>query len=139
MTTMKTFYHILDINAPKNKAEAFQKVCDLMFVDVASKKHCLKGKLDFSRIAPDFGIQSVDCTGHRKERNFHFETNGKAIVEVIEILAKMLPEITIRYYFHSQEEDGIEYSHDLEYAKGELVDEVIENLDEEEDDYEDEW
>ena len=131
MTTMKTFYHILDINAPKNKAEAFQKVCDLMFEDVASKKHCLKGKLDFSRIAPDFDIQSIDCTGHRKERNFHFETNGKAIVEVIEMLAKMLPEITIRYYFHSQEEDGIEYSHDLYYAKGELVDEVIENLDEE--------
>ena len=98
MTTMKTFYHILDINAPKNKAEAFQKVCDLMFEDVASKKHCLKGKLDFSRIAPDFDIQSVDCTGHRKERNFHFETNGKSIVEVIEILAKMLPEISIRYY-----------------------------------------
>ena len=62
MTTMKTFYHILDINAPKNKAEAFQKVCDLMFVDVASKKHCLKGKLDFSRIAPDFDIPSVTCT-----------------------------------------------------------------------------
>ena len=30
---------MLDINAPKNKAEAFQKVYDLMFVDVASKKH----------------------------------------------------------------------------------------------------
>ena len=62
MTTMNTFFHILDINAPKNKAEAFQKVCDLMFVDVASKKHCLEGKLDFSRIAPDFDIQSVNCT-----------------------------------------------------------------------------
>ena len=109
MTTMNTFFHILDINAPKNKAEAFQKVCDLMFVDVASKKHCLKGKLDFPRIAPGFDIQSVNCTGHRKERNFHFETNGKAIVEVVEILAKMLPEISIRYYFHSQEEDGIEF------------------------------
>ena len=133
MNTMKTFYHILDINAPKNKAEAFQKVCDLMFVDVASKKHCLKGKLDFSRIAPDFDIQSIDCTGHRKERNFHFETNGKAIVEVIEILAKMLPEITIRYYFHSQEEDGIEYRHELYYAEGELVNEVVENPDEDED------
>ena len=56
MTTMNTFYHILDINAPKNKAEAFQKVCDLMFEDVASKKPCLKGKLDFSRIAPNFDI-----------------------------------------------------------------------------------
>ena len=131
MTAINTFDHQITINARKNKSEAFQKVCDLMFVDVASKKHCLKGKLDFSRIAPDFDIQSIDCTGHRKERNFHFETNGKAIVEVIEILAKMLPEITIRYYFHSQEEDGIEYSHDLYYAKGELVDEVIENLDEE--------
>ena len=139
MTNTNTFCHILNIFAPKYKAKAFQKVCDLMFVDVASKKHCLEGKLDFSRIAPDFDIQSVNCTGHRKERNFHFETNGKAIVEVIEILAKMLPDISIRYYFHSQEEDGIEYSHDLEYAKGELVDEVIENLDEEEDDYEDEW
>ena len=61
MTTMKTFYHILDINAPKNKAEAFQKVCDLMFVDVASKKHCLKGKLDFSEFAddPDFHFMPV--------------------------------------------------------------------------------
>ena len=99
---------------------------------------CLKTSSAAS-IAPDFDIQSVNCTGHRKERNLHFETNGKAIVEVIEILAKMLPDISIRYYFHSQEEDGIEYSHDLEYANGELVEEVIENLDEEEDDYEDEW
>ena len=58
---------------------------------------CLKTSSAAS-IAPDFDIQSVNCTGHRKERNLHFETNGKAIVEVIEILAKMLPEISIRYY-----------------------------------------
>ena len=88
MTNTNTFFHMLDINAPKNKAEAFQKVYDLMFVDVASKKHCLKGKLDFSRIAPGFDIQCVDCTGHRQSRNFKFETNGKAIVEVVEKDAK---------------------------------------------------
>ena len=75
--------------APKKKNEAFQKVYDLMFVDNGSKNHCLKGKLDFSHIAPDFDIQSVECTGHRMERNFHFETNGKPIVEVVERLAKM--------------------------------------------------
>ena len=132
MTNTNTFFHMLDINAPKNKAEAFQKVYDLMFEDVASKKHCLKGKLDFSRIAPGFDIQCVDCTGHRQSRNFKFETNGKAIVEVVEKLAKMLPEINIRYYFHSEEEDGTEYRHELYYANGELIEEIIENPDDDE-------
>lgn len=129
---MNTYFHILDIYAPKKKNEAFQKVYDLMFVDNGSKNHCLKGKLDFSHIAPDFDIQSVECTGHRMERNFHFETNGKPIVEVVERLAKMFTEINMRYHFFSQEEDGSEYRHELFYANGELVEEVVENPDEDE-------
>ena len=133
MTTMNnqnTFFHIIDIDANKRKSDSFAKVCELMYVDTNSTKNCLKGKLDFSCIIPDYRIQSVDCTGHHLEHSFYFETNGKAIVEVVEVLSKMFPESEIRYYFHSLEEDGLEYRHELYYKAGELVDEITEDADE---------
>lgn len=142
MTTMSnqnTFSHIIDIDVCKRKSNAFAKVCELMYVDTNSTKGRLKGKLDFTCIIPDYKIQSVDCTGYRSEHNFFFETNGGAVVEVVEALSKMFPESEIRYYFHSLEEDGVEYRHELYYKAGKVVDEILEDADaDDEDEGEDE-
>ena len=130
MTAINTFDHQITINARKNKSEAFQKVCDLMFVDANSKKYELNGSLNFSRISPDFEIQTVECTGNSRKHCFSFETNGKAITEVVEALTAMLPEIKVDYIFHSTDEDGVQYMHELCYEDGELADESVTELEE---------
>ena len=130
MTAINTFDHQITINARKNKSEAFQKVCDLMFVDASSKKYSLNGSLNFSRIAPDFELQAVECTGNSRKHCFSFETNGKAITEVVEALAAMLPEIEIDYIFHSTDENDVEYMHELFYENGELADESVTDFEE---------
>ena len=129
MTANNALYQMIAIDARRYKTKAFANVKDLMFVDVNSKGYYLNGMLDFSRIAPDCEIQSVECTGHREYRRFEFESE-KPITEIVEALAKMFPEIKIRYCFQTADEQGIEYMNEFCYENGELVEEDIVSLDE---------
>lgn len=129
MTTNSTFYNMLAIDARRYKTKAFTNVSELMFVDVNSKGYYLKGTLDFSRIVPDYEIQSVECTGHREYRWFEFESE-KPIVKIVETLSKRFPEINIRYCFQTVDEQGTEYINEFCYENGRLIEKDIFCLDE---------
>lgn len=129
MTANSTFYNMLAIDARRYKTKAFANVNELIFVDVNSKGYYLKGMLDFSRIAPDYEIQSVECTGHREYRWFQFKSE-KPIMKIVEVLSKMFPEINIKYCFQTTDKQGDEYINEFYYENGELVKEDIVSLDE---------